>query len=740
MDRTLSKAPSRSVGRRLPLAVLIALSVAVLGGGAIGFATAAGEDEAVFALPSPMGGDRASYHVVGGSWDDQNGYIHILPPSPLALDDGTFVSAYEVRMGEDLARASVGNVEMVSVGWDTAFVDAASGHVVATAQSTGGSAHASSGATAALGGENAQGAATRFEREWASGPVPCGTRSSLQDGGAVGSTIRVDGCGFDGPSTHPFRVERIEPVQGEAQLVAVNLDLGVRLAFERGIPYPVRYEFDIGSADTTTWTLVGFTRGEAPLVAGPVPAPVALPGVALAPADRLGPSTAGFAAPYPLADAIALAQAESQVVTDFMADHPSWFVRSASYEEGQKGEKTLGTWWIHLRGDSSEIAMTVDRPQPDDAPVPAVVHRTLEAVPASDAAPLVAGSGSGHVLVDTDPLGADDPAWPTECKPKELPSVASVANRWAVMEQRELVKANSYAFYLGCFSIMDDSLSPYAEVAAGDQLYIYPPDDGSVIPQDGSSEYSLELTRLEVLGAVEADGFRPQRESLETSEITESRQSWGALADPPADPQGTTIQRADAVWSSPPTPVAASITLLSLLAGALYWLWPTLKGGPLALFSRLQTPDLLEHPVRKELLQRIEAHPGIHYQDLVRAMGKGKGAIEHHLRKLHEGGLVKALASGGYTCWFPTKYDHRLVGAAPALKSDGARAVLAAVQARPGGSARDIGLVTGLSPAAVNHHLQRLGAAGLVHIVRAGRSLSIMPTDLAGQVGAAAGA
>jgi predicted transcriptional regulator len=141
--------------------------------------------------------------------------------------------------------------------------------------------------------------------------------------------------------------------------------------------------------------------------------------------------------------------------------------------------------------------------------------------------------------------------------------------------------------------------------------------------------------------------------------------------------------------------------------------------------------------VRRELLQRIEAQPGVHYQDLVRAMGKGKGAIEHHLRKLREGGLVKSMSAAGYTCFFPAAFDRRLTAAAPALKSPGARKVLAAIQANPGASATDVGVATGLSPAAVNHHLQRLGAAGLVDVLRNGRSLSLQPTALASQVAAA---
>lgn len=67
----------------------------------------------------------------------------------------------------------------------------------------------------------------------------------------------------------------------------------------------------------------------------------------------------------------------------------------------------------------------------------------------------------------------------------------------------------------------------------------------------------------------------------------------------------------------------------------------------------------------------------------------------------------------------------------PNLQSEGARRILAAIKAHPGGSASDVSQATGLSAAVVSHHLQRLGAAGLVEVARNGRSLVLTPTELA---------
>jgi predicted transcriptional regulator len=188
----------------------------------------------------------------------------------------------------------------------------------------------------------------------------------------------------------------------------------------------------------------------------------------------------------------------------------------------------------------------------------------------------------------------------------------------------------------------------------------------------------------------------------------------------------------------PDAPAAAGVGILSVLAGLAYLVWPTLKGAAFGLFSRVQGPALLKHPVRAEIVQRIEAHPGIHYQALVREMGIGKGNVEHHLRKLRDSGLVVAHATAGYTCLFPARSDRRLMAAAPALKSDGARAILMAIRGSPGLSALQVSQATGLSPGTVNRHLQKLGEAGLVNALRAGRSLHLQTTALADQALAAA--
>ncbi len=157
----------------------------------------------------------------------------------------------------------------------------------------------------------------------------------------------------------------------------------------------------------------------------------------------------------------------------------------------------------------------------------------------------------------------------------------------------------------------------------------------------------------------------------------------------------------------------ATLGLGTLIATGLYYLWPLAKGGLVGLFSRLRNDRLLDNSVRQHLHGLVEANPGIHHNALVRALGKGKGAAEHHLDKLVAGGLVLRHRGSGFTCYFPVGTDRRVMPGFQVTKSEGARQILEAM-GRGITGVRQLAAVTGLSPSTVSHHLGRLRAAGLV--------------------------
>ncbi|MCA1818642.1 MAG: winged helix-turn-helix transcriptional regulator [Thermoplasmatota archaeon] len=178
------------------------------------------------------------------------------------------------------------------------------------------------------------------------------------------------------------------------------------------------------------------------------------------------------------------------------------------------------------------------------------------------------------------------------------------------------------------------------------------------------------------------------------------------------------------------TPQAAAAGALAMLAGAIYWLWPALKAGPLALFSRVRGEDLLKNPLRAEIHQRIEAEPGLHHQALVRALGRAHGTVEHHLRKLVEGGLVARVQGKGYTCYFPKgRLDYRAMAAAPFLKSPVARSILDNVRRKPGIRTGELARALAVAPATIHYHVERLRGAGLIDGALAHGAMRLTATE-----------
>jgi len=191
--------------------------------------------------------------------------------------------------------------------------------------------------------------------------------------------------------------------------------------------------------------------------------------------------------------------------------------------------------------------------------------------------------------------------------------------------------------------------------------------------------------------------------------------------DPATTVQGDVVGRPSGLPLPSPAE-AAGAGALALLAGALYWLWPALKGGAfLGLFSRLRPSRLLEHPQRARIADLVAADPGVHFQELGRRSGIPNGTLVHHLSKLVAGDLVVAHRSGRYTCYFPKQVSPSVRSNAGLTKSGGAKAILAAIQARPGLTMQDVAMQCGLQASTVTYHVHRLAEAGMVDVNRDGR-------------------
>lgn len=744
---------SPRLARRIPLAAAVAAVVLLVCGALAGVATAGSSDALPerFTLAARHAGDQGTWRIVSvdpvgevspatmsavgqssgleapasvdsasaqtGGPDGQESTLQFEWLPEKAWQDGTgawhSVHGLFTSDPDSGTEVTVNGKTTFTAFWnvDWTRVD---GTVVGRTGSAGGGAFASSSTTG-----DEEGTSVFTISTWVSQPT-CRLAERLRAGVRTSQDITLDGCG-DGPVT--FTAEGVDTVDG---IEAVHWsghdgETSLHYWFNPGIPEPVRVFTETDTPDgpsSEDERLVDFQPGDGPWGEGvELPADKSLPQIELAARKPWGPDDAGVTHPFPLSLAwkTAAEDLRDPAFGEFLAAHPDAAAVRADYTERKTGSTTVRVWDVFVR--SSEGDFTFDATQ-TERPADGTLADLL-GQPALGPPVITYETRSGTASSHGHPLPAD--------LPTELPTVASVLAYWDAY-----IGAASPGNAWGLASCQVQCSGPFAVIAG--RTRITEPAGSPVGPASNGVEEDRHIA-FDVMG-----------KPLYLWQ-SESQRSRSGLA-PPAvlggvDVSGgasakVALQGALSPWALP-VPAAASVTIMSVLAGLAALLWPLVKGGSLmGLFSRVHGERLLEHPTRQQIVALVDAQPGIHYQELLRAIGGGKGGLEHHLRKLEQSGTLTTARTGRYTCYFPKATRPALRIAAPALKSPSARRVLDAIQGRPGISGSEVAEATGLSPSSVSEHVARLSAAGLVAGNRTGRSVHLQATGLAAEAGAAA--
>lgn len=482
----------------------------------------------------------------------------------------------------------------------------------------------------------------------------------------------------------------------------MDSDAFLRSYYREGVAYPVRLEYVSGAVGgecscSAIYTLEGLTVGTIavatePLVLAPPPQ-----AAILGPRTETGPDATAVDHPFPLAEAWAHARDDATytALADYRVAHPDNYIGHAMYGINTQDARAIHRWYIVLTDGAEQFAFLVER---TDTAAPRL--------PPPLAPPTVAPIATPNYRYDSlNEAWHEGPYLPADSLPALMPTVASMMEAWTAFSDRSDF-ANSWYFDLRP-SCRDGSCEPLARYTAG------------VLHDDFAGVSTVASHRTIARDELEFDAAgRPIGALMQASTMTTT---FDALSDPEPTAGGPDQDAALSAlstvpsggdWSISPREAVAAGGLAALTAVA-YFLWPLAKGGAIGLFSRVQKDRLLDSPVRQQLVQRIEAEPGIHHSALVRELGRGNGATEHHLDKLVEGRLILRHRGTGFTCYFPLGTDRRAMAAAPATKADGARRILQALQSGQSG-VRQIAHSTGLSPSTVSHHLERLRQVGLV--------------------------
>lgn len=479
-------------------------------------------------------------------------------------------------------------------------------------------------------------------------------------------------------------------------------------------PYPLRVETtilrDAGEANLVL-DLVGFTAGTAAMASDDVADRDVRPGLEWAPRTVTGPSEVGIKMAFPVSLAFDQARADPTYgdVRDFLGRHPAAYVGGVLPFELHDGDQIERGWIIDVTsGDATMSFEAIQRTTPVTiAGVTVVTDVRYE--------------------FTTRPFALAFTSYPApDAAPRELPTVASHLALWeAFADAKSLPKSpRGWAFTLQDLS----AHGPYDAMASG-----HPGMEGKrgslppvQTPFGPPLAYSYSMATNGTVLATDGDG-RPLSLIIADARSEAGLSGLGSNVVPgsqsDASPRPGSLLRAG-LWPLPDSAVATGAGVLSLLAALAYWIWPGLKGGTVfGLFSRVHSDGPESHPARSRLLQQIEAQPGAHYRDLLRSSRLSKGSLEHHLRVLEAHHLVKSVRTARYTCYFPAHTNRTELAAAGALKSDGARKVLQALQGGRPLTGRDLVHRTGLSASTVSEHASRLSAAGLIAAQRDGRTV-----------------
>jgi predicted transcriptional regulator len=155
---------------------------------------------------------------------------------------------------------------------------------------------------------------------------------------------------------------------------------------------------------------------------------------------------------------------------------------------------------------------------------------------------------------------------------------------------------------------------------------------------------------------------------------------------------------------------------VAVLLGALYVLG---MGG----LRHVDRENVLEHPMRQQLLDAIQARPGIHLRELASSHDTAVTNTQWHLRKLEQAGLVKTQKVQGRRLYYPVQGGQESRTKAienAALRNPNAERVSDFLAANAGCNQRALAEALGMNPGTVRWHLRKLETAGLVRVIHEG--------------------
>jgi predicted transcriptional regulator len=134
-------------------------------------------------------------------------------------------------------------------------------------------------------------------------------------------------------------------------------------------------------------------------------------------------------------------------------------------------------------------------------------------------------------------------------------------------------------------------------------------------------------------------------------------------------------------------------------------------------YTKMKREQVLEHKVRSDIFNYVNAHPGIHYRGIMNDLHLQMGVLTHHLNMLAQQQYIKSVQDGMYRRFYPKGAQVK----SGLILSEVQEKILKAVHGTPGISQTAIANQVGLARKVVNYHIKILADAGFVHTETLGR-------------------
>ncbi|MEF8900083.1 MAG: winged helix-turn-helix transcriptional regulator [Halovenus sp.] len=134
--------------------------------------------------------------------------------------------------------------------------------------------------------------------------------------------------------------------------------------------------------------------------------------------------------------------------------------------------------------------------------------------------------------------------------------------------------------------------------------------------------------------------------------------------------------------------------------------------------------EVLELSTRKDIFEYVEANPGVHFNQLKRALDIETGALQHHLRELERYGVLESeMFQGKRRVFVGRELDDEEKTILAVLRYETTRRVLLYLLRDGPARNTDIAEEVGVTPATISWHLSNLCEAGVVEEIDEGRTV-----------------